>query len=362
MPQVIGDLLIITPQFVGCLLAVALLSLLVALWLARRRRRMLAIGAGLLALLLLPVTAADAVNAHYQYLPRVADVVNTPTWPTARAGVAVEGVSKPLSRPAGAVVLLPLAGPASGFGVHQAYVYLPPQYFTERARRFPVIYLLHGSPGAPIDWFRAARAADAGLRAARAGTPVILVAPRASRSWTDDSECVDRPGEHIETYLTVDVPTGIDHLLRTIPNRLARGVAGNSAGGYCALNLGLRHRDVFSGIVDLSGFDHPTFDGGMAGLFGKRVGLAAIVAANDPSQYASSLPARPQMRIWLDYGRSDLIPRDNARRMQRLLTRSGQIAEVHERPGGHDYGVWRPALQEGTLWMARQLTSSASQL
>ena len=90
MPQVIGDLLIITPQFVGCLLAVALLSLLVALWLARRRRRMLAIGAGLLALLLLPVTAADAVNAHYQYLPRVADVVNTPTWPTARAAVAVE--------------------------------------------------------------------------------------------------------------------------------------------------------------------------------------------------------------------------------------------------------------------------------
>ena len=31
-------------------------------------------------------------------------------------------------------------------------VYLPPSYATDRARRYPVVYLLHGMPGSPEEY------------------------------------------------------------------------------------------------------------------------------------------------------------------------------------------------------------------
>lgn len=348
----VSNLLIITPQVVGSLLLAALLAGGTAVRLLRQHRLRLATPAALLTLLLLPVTAADVVNAHFQYLPRVADVVDVPTWPTAArtALVATSG-----RHPQGAVVELPLPGPASGFGTHTGLVYLPPEYFTQPFRRFPVVYLVHGSPGAPVDWFRAARAAAAGWAVARAGAPVILVAPRASRSWTDDSECVDRPTERIETYLVVDVVADVDRLLRTMPSRTGRAIVGNSAGGFCALNLGLRHRDVYSGIGDLSGYDHPTYDGGMAGLFGRRPDLAAAVAAETPAVYAPRLTRSPRMLVWLDSGRADAMPLREVTRLATVLLRDGEVVVLKARPGGHDYGVWRPALADCLGWLASQL-------
>jgi enterochelin esterase-like enzyme len=377
MLHFLGDLLVITPRFVVCLAMVSMVGWALVVVLARHRRRAGSVVAGVLALLLTGSTAADAVNAHYQFLPRVDDVIGLPTWPTAPLAEALnpdlsapggndrpERVVAPKAAapefPRGVVVPLPIAGPVSGFGTHKALVYLPPQYFTDQTRRFPVIYLLHGSPGAPVDWYRAAKAADAGYAAARAGHPVILVAPRASRFWTDDSECVNRPSEHMETYLAVDVPAAVDAALRTVPLRTARAVAGNSAGGYCALNLGLRHRDRFAGIVDLSGFARPTFDGGMAKLFGSTAQLRQVVAAEDPSQYASGIPVNPRMSIWLDTGRGDASARRDIERMNRVLTSRGQLVMLTERAGGHDYGAWRPGLLAGVLWMAPRLTGAAA--
>jgi S-formylglutathione hydrolase FrmB len=348
----LNDLLVITPQVVVGLAAAALLAGLIAFRLAHGRHRSAAVASGVLAVLLLPTAAAAAVNAHYQYLPRVADVLDQPSWPTAAVSVLRPAARALPAHPAGAVVRLPVPGPASGFGTHSALIYLPPQYFTEPTARFPVVYLLHGSPGAPIDWYRAARAADAGLAAARVGAPVILVAPRASRYWSDDSECVDRPREHVETYLTRDVPAAVDAALRTIPNRSARAIAGNSAGGYCALNLGLRHREEFSVILDLSGYNRPTYAGGMVGLFGPQPDLPALVRAESPATYVPGMSARPRMQVWLDTGTADRAALVDARRMSSMLTAAGQVAVLRERPGSHEYGVWRPALRSALLWAA----------
>jgi enterochelin esterase-like enzyme len=352
MPAFIRDLLVITPQVVTALWISAGLALLCALhW--RGRRRAASGLAAIVALVMLPVAIGDSVNAHYQYLPRVADVVNIPTWPTA-SRQAVDLAAKPGKYPRGAVVTLSIPGPSSGFGTHKALVYLPPQYFTEPTRRFPVIYLIHGSPGAPVDWFRAARAADTGLAVALAGTPVLLVAPRASRGWSDDSECVDRPREKVQTYLAVDVVRSTDAQLRTLSDREHRALAGNSAGGFCALNVGLRHRDRFSVLIDLSGYDHPTYAGGLARLFGPRSPLTRATA-DTPADYARWLSAQPRMHIWLDYGRADRVPRQDALRMSRLLRAAGQDVVLRSRTGGHDYGVWRPALRTSLRWAAARL-------
>ncbi len=346
-----GSLLVIGKWFVLSLALLSLAAWFTVVWVGRRHGLAAITAIGAVAALLTLTTAADVVNAHYRYLPRVDDVVGQKSWPT----VSLREVADPGTRPTrphhgGSVVAVPVAGTYSGFGTHTALVYLPPQYFTEPTRRFPVVYLLHGSPGVPVDWYRANEAAQIGAGLAAAGRPMILIAPQMSHDWLDDSECVDRPGEHIETYLINDVIPTIDNRLRTIDNRDDRTFAGMSAGGFCALNLGLRHRDLVGTIIDMSGFSQPTHSGGMAGLFGHRPDLAQVATANNPAQYASSLPANPPMRVWLDCGRSDHAALTDLRAMANVLRRPGYSTVLHLRPGGHDYGVWVPALRDGLTW------------
>jgi enterochelin esterase-like enzyme len=347
-----GSLVVIGKSFIAGLAALAAAGWLG--WLVlRRHHRLTAIPFAVVASLLTLATAADLVNAHYGYLPRVDDVVGRPSWPTVSfrdVEATATSTGRLRSFPDGSVTTLRIAGPRSGFGGHRVMIYLPPAYFTDPGRRFPVVYLLHGTPGAPIDWFRATRAAQTGARLAAGGRPAILVAPQVSRGWLDDSECVDRPSEHIETYLINDVIPAIDQRLRTLPTRADRIFAGMSAGGFCALNLGLRHRDVVATIVDLSGFDQPTHSGGMVGLFGHQSNLPALVSANDPARYAASLPAVPPMRIWLDCGRADRTALADQRRIALLLSGRGYSVILRLRAGGHDYDVWRPALRDGLTW------------
>ncbi len=352
-------LLVISANFLAGLVIVSLGAWAVALWRGRRRRWLSTTGFGVLAMVLSLATVADFVNAHYAFLPRVADVLGLRTWPTASLADVSRSLMKPETmHPRGAVVSVRLPGDRSGFGAPTALVYFPPQYFSEPSRRFPVVYLLHGSPGAPVDWFRAARASDAGYAVARAGHPVILVAPRASHNWTDDSECVDRPQEHVATYVVQDVVRDVDARFRTIPTRSARAVAGNSAGGYCALNLGLRNRGLFSAVIDLSGFDRPTYAGGLKRLFGNVPDLARVAAANTPSEYVPTLSPSPQVRLWLDCGRSDTNARRDTVEMAHELVDRGFDVVLRLRPGGHDYGVWRPALAQGLSWAAAGLTGT----
>ena len=348
-----GHLVVISARFLACLAASAFFFLVVCAVLMRYRKWAWGVLAGVLTFVLTLATAADAVNAHYSFLPRLDDVVGTRTWPQATLAEATHAAPATASKhPQGAVVEVSLPGNVSGFGAHNAFVYLPPQYFTEPTARFPAIYLLHGSPGAPIDWFRANEAQRAGFDAARSGHPVLLVAPRVSRRWLDDSECVNRPRERIETYLVADVVPEVDGRFRTLADRTDRGIAGMSAGGFCALNLGLRHRNLFSAIIDMSGFDRPTHSGGALGLFGHTPDATRLADQNTPRLYAKTLPATPLMRIWLDSGRSDREAEHDIHEMSQLLTQPGWDVHVQLRSGGHTYAVWRPALFSAVPWVA----------
>ena len=69
---------------------------------------------------------------------------------------------------------------------------------------------------------------------------------------TGDSLCVDTASQgNAETYLLKDVITAVDNQLRTKVDPKHRGIGGLSMGGYCALNLGLKHPDLFSVVARL---------------------------------------------------------------------------------------------------------------
>jgi enterochelin esterase-like enzyme len=343
---VIGNLTVVSSPFLIGLMLVGLLVWAVALrvWLTGRRVA-LRIALASLASLLTLMAAADYVNAQYSYLPNVSDVVDA-AFMTAPSRVTTPAQLTLHSLPArGKLLRLAIPDRGSGFGRTDAWVWLPENYFTQPAARFPVVYLFHGSPGMPKDWFHGG---DAASIAGSMSEPVIVVAPQMSHNWLDDPECVDGRHEKVESHLVKDVIPTVDASLRTIAERSGRIFGGMSAGGYCALNMGLRHRDLTATVLDLSGETVPTHAGGLKPLFGQNADPAA--RQNSPASYVQQLRNGPPMRIWLDCGSSDHAVLRQLQGIAPSLRAAGMTVQLRVRPGGHSYSVWRPALRQALAW------------
>jgi enterochelin esterase-like enzyme len=137
----------------------------------------------------------------------------------------------------------------------RATVVLPPGYGNS-ARRYPVVYFLHGLPATAGAHEDVAWLAEA-LRLS--GSPAILVAPQGARDGDSDPEYLDwGPGRNWETYVANEVPRLIDARFRTIRSRAGRALIGLSAGGYGAAIVGIHHLGTFSVVESWSGYFHPT--------------------------------------------------------------------------------------------------------
>ena len=93
-------------------------------------------------------TGAAVVNTTLNAYPTVGVLLGTPQYPMVDRLHPTSSVE--LERGAAARISMP--DTASHFGAFDAQVYLPPQYFSEPDRRFPVVVLTHGNPGRSTDW------------------------------------------------------------------------------------------------------------------------------------------------------------------------------------------------------------------
>jgi enterochelin esterase-like enzyme len=317
-----------SPWLVAGLAALLVASALAAAWRRRlhrrpRERRGLrrAALAGWLALLAI-LSALAAVNDYVGYVPTL------PTGPD-DTGSRVETFQ--------------LATPALGGRAGTTYVYLPPGYGApaDARHRYPVVYLLHGYPGSAADWFRAGRVPRTMdmLLAERLVQPMIVVAPSASGGWGHDSEMLDQVGgPQVETYLTRDVVHAVDARYRTVADRTGRAIGGMSSGGYGAINLGLRHQDVYSVILAEMPYGDP---GDVTGrLLGGRTDLWL---ANAPDHYIPTMAFTRPMTVYLIDGAGDQTL-SVAARMTRMLDRRGQHAQLQVVPGASH--SWRGARTE----------------
>jgi len=131
-------------------------------------------------------------------------------------------------------------------------VYLPPGFTP--AHRYPVVFLLHGMPGAPTGFVRALRLAGT---ADGIGRPFIAVAPVAGPSGRYRREWAGR----WEDYVVRDVIPWVSSTLPTGP----RTIAGISAGGFGAMDIALRHPGLFGTVESWGGYFVPFADGPLLG-------------------------------------------------------------------------------------------------
>jgi enterochelin esterase-like enzyme len=249
---------------------------------------------------------------------------------------------------------LSIASPALGGRKQQVYVYLPPGYATS-GKRYPVIYLLHGSPGRPLAFLLTVRmGVIVDAVAARTHAPgAILVMPFGSTGTFTDKEWVNGVGrgQGWSTFLWRDVVRTIDARYRTIPTRRGRAIAGLSEGGFGAIDIALHHPREFSVVESWSGYERPDK---IRSIFGPKLQL---LAENDPmTLLRREAPTLRRLHtfFWLYSGSDDPLRRQN-RAFAAELTRMGVAYRYFELRGGHNWALWRKDARPAYLAALRRL-------
>jgi S-formylglutathione hydrolase FrmB len=132
-------------------------------------------------------------------------------------------------------------------------VFLPPSYAKEKSRRYPVVYALHGFFIGAEQWTGEIHVPQTIEGAFALGTKELIVVLPDSKTLHDGSMYSSSvtTGD-FEQFIARDVVTYIDAHYRTLPQRLSRGLAGHSMGGYGTTRIGMKHADVFGSLYIMS--------------------------------------------------------------------------------------------------------------
>jgi enterochelin esterase-like enzyme len=378
------------PQGTGFFLLLMLVFGGLLVWVALARQIVFRVLAACLAFLPAMVFGIAAVNKFYDYYQTWGGMINDLTSQGAgsipKYAAAVGGTNKQFDKSIGRVtsraedaqVGYLFQTSVTGARSHltrDVYVYLPPQYFRKEYRhyKFPVIELLHGSPGSPQAWVDVMGVIPTflSLLESHPKDAAVLVMPDTDGGLQYELQCLNNPGGIQDmTFIARDVPRAIARIARVQPPGRAWGVAGYSEGGYCAANIGLQDPSGYGAAGVMSGYFAPVPShvpaGGRPGgkprqvnVFLGRQGLQFI---NTPREYVTRVPIDQVLpSFWLAAGAQDRQDVDAAANFRQLLqTRVANVPFVIVPGGGHQGSVWRAALGPMLRWMTPQLAQQAA--
>lgn len=137
-------------------------------------------------------------------------------------------------------------------------VYLPPSYDSAPAKRYPVVYLLHGGLANNRIWigksfinyygsFNIQTVMDR-LIADGKVREIILVMPDANTVFQGNWYVNTPVLGNYEDYIVRELVQYIDASYRTLTQRESRGIGGHSLGGFGAVYLGMNHPEVYAAV------------------------------------------------------------------------------------------------------------------
>lgn len=290
---------------------------------------------------------------------------------------------------------------SAALGVEKRYVvYLPAGYETS-GKRYPVFYYLHGLGGNEDNWVEGGqidKAADAlGLQA------ILVMVDGDDAFYLDGVGAVDydkclqdgaglfMPGHeakrttcvrkrNYDTYITKDLVTHVDATYRTIATREGRAIAGLSMGGFGALQLSMRHPELFSAAASHSGLvsllyagpipyqagkvelltDVKTWGGPFVEIKKWMLGLLGEDVAHwrtfDPTALVGSL-APGKLALYIDCGTEDeFLFHNQAAYLHDLLTAKKIEHTYFIGPGHHTFDFWRQRVPESLKFLRDHTT------
>ncbi len=205
-------------------------------------------------------------------------------------------------------------------------VHLPPCYDQFPTKAFPVLYLFHGWPLNEWHWINLGMTewSDDWVSRGLSG-PFILVFPGVNQ----DGRYVHSSGgsSSFEGFVVDELVPHIDQSYRTLRQSDRRAVGGISRGGVWALEIAMRHPDLFASVG----------------------GHSPALALNNPlPQYDPFRLARegvPGLRFYLDAGDGDWA-RASTIRLRDLLIEFGADVTYDLHSGGHVDGLWESGVPD----------------
>lgn len=179
-------------------------------------------------------------------------------WSISMAAAVLVAVATPAQAQTASVQRIKVHGPSlegnleGNAALRDVVVVLPPSYGTNGAKRYPVVYFLHGFTSNAEDNLKGVEA-DAALTAVASGGPeMILVLPDAYTRHAGAMYSNSPTTGDFERFVARDLVTYVDTHYRTIPRRESRGLAGHSMGGYGTIKLGMKYPEVYSSLYAMS--------------------------------------------------------------------------------------------------------------
>jgi S-formylglutathione hydrolase FrmB len=226
-------------------------------------------------------------------------------------------------------------------------VLLPPSYDTDKSRRFPILYFLHGLGDSEAMFIH-----SGGMNMVndlwddhQLGEFVIAT-PAGGASFYINSHDGQR---RYEDFFLQEFLPGIEKRYRVEPGRANRAIAGISMGGYGALHIAFRHPQLFIAaaahsaallekLPNISSQDSRQMARlrVLGGAFGSPFDVP-FWNQNDPLTIARTANLAA-LKIYFDCGSEDDYGFETgAQALDKLLTSRHIPHEFHLYPGSHDW-------------------------
>lgn len=207
-------------------------------------------------------------------------------------------------------------------------VYTPPGYEQDTAKRYPVLYLFHGTGDTEATWteFGRAHLILDNLIASGKVVPMLLVMPDGHADLQEEE------GDHKANFVKFEadilnsVLPLVDSSYRTIPTAAGRAINGLSMGGMQSLEIGLNHPDLFAYV------------GGMSAYVPNPDDLLARALKNKNINDQLKL-------LWISIGKDDFLLKD-AESFHKYLQKHEIKLKWTLTPGTHEWTVWREYLRD----------------
>jgi len=228
-------------------------------------------------------------------------------------------------------------------------LYLPPSYYLAqvRTKRYPVLYLLHGSPGAARDWLVAGQAnTSADMLIAMGSIPELILVmpdgnglPGMTSEWADSFNRV----QLIETSVSKELVSYVDQHYRTLADAQHRAIGGLSMGGFGAMNIAIHHPDVFHSVLSFGGYYQA-----QGAVWGNN---AADKEANSPLITMRQNQKAQKLHIYLGAASQDQPYYNDTRQFAHTLDGLHITYAFDVLSGHHSWHIWQAQLYHALLWL-----------
>lgn len=218
---------------------------------------------------------------------------------------------------------------------------------TDKTTCYPVVYLLHGYGGNAESWIKT----KPNLTEIADKMGIIFICPDGGNSWYMDSPV--RANSRYETFIIKELVPYVDANLNSVKERKGRAITGNSMGGYGAITLAIKHKDLFGAVGSTSGgLDIRPFPKNweLDSLLGDQSKDKETWNSYTPINMIESI-CNGDLAIVIDCGYGDFFFDVNNAFHNKLLAR-GIMHDYYVRSGEHTHSYWNNSIEYQILFFS----------